>query len=211
VALPCPRLPARALLVSVARPITHCARSRCLRGSSTHQERAANILRVIDGAALRIHLWNLLHGAAHQFVQIAQLELMCSRFRQAGQVGDSVQRGARCERMSSRRLGHSCKNGEAPRRTTADHRARAVRAAFRGEGRCCRSTIGDVGDTPCTIQAVSSTSRHGDFGEETKDRNIHVLPSIATGTTVIDVHPARRRVRPEGENEAKLTRPNRDW
>src|ERR1700735_2500184 len=96
--------------------------------NSTHQERAANILRVIDGAALRVHLWNLLHGSAHQFVKIARLELMHSR-RQTAQVGDAAYCGAGCERISSRRLGHGHESGEAPCRATADRRARAVCAA----------------------------------------------------------------------------------
>ena len=74
-------------------------RCRRLRRGSTHQERETDVLRVIDGAALYVYLWNILHGAAHEFIHIAQLELMRSRFRQAGQVGDSVQRGARCERI----------------------------------------------------------------------------------------------------------------
>ena len=73
-------------------PTTLCCRH--LRQNSTYQERAADILRVIDGAAHRVHLRNILHGTAHEFVHIAQLELMRPRFRQAGQVGDSVQRGA---------------------------------------------------------------------------------------------------------------------
>lgn len=62
----------------------------CLRRSSAHQEGGADILRVIDRAALHVHLWNILHGTAHEFVHIARLELMRSRFRQAGQIGDSV-------------------------------------------------------------------------------------------------------------------------
>ena len=49
--------------------------------SSTHQERSADILRVIDGATFRIHFRDLLYCTPHQFVHIAQLKLMRSRFR----------------------------------------------------------------------------------------------------------------------------------
>ena len=96
----------------------------------THQQRATDILRVIDGAPLGVHLWDLIHASTYQLVHIARLKLVRPRLGQASEVGDAKQRRARCKRAACRRVGERSEGGEASRGSATNCCARTIYAAL---------------------------------------------------------------------------------